>query len=342
MALESSRLSAETIAALLLEQYGLRAVSVEKTQLGSANCFLVSCREGDYFLKEFQSAYSPEDLTREVELCAFLRSRDFPAPRFLRTQGGAACCTHAGRAVSLQERIQGTAYGYEELPSRLLPCLAKTLGRLQRTLRGFPLPVQMGEEWLSGYDPEREAARYYRLLAQVSRSPEDPYREELMTDLQYKRELGLRCEAYRNAYADVTYTASHGDYQGCQVIWDGDSVRAVIDFSAAATLPAVWEVMRSFVQSARGSRETLLDAEGLCAYVRAYLQEAPLSRTDLRAMPYVYLFQLARSAYGYREYLTTDSEDRESLLRFAFWRTALCRELEAKAQSLSEALVRLQ
>ena len=71
------------------------------------------------------------------------------------------------------------------------------------------------------------------------------------------------------------------------------------------------------------------------------MKYAVLSETDLKAMPYVYLFQLARSKYGYKEYLTTDSEDREGLIRFAFWRTQMCREVEAKAKEIAEKLAEL-
>ena len=55
-------------------------------------------------------------------------------------------------------------------------------------------------------------------------------------------------------------------------------------------------------------------------------------------MPYVYLFQLARSKYGYPQYLTTDSEDREGLLQFAFWRTDICREIYRKAAKMQKVL----
>ena len=59
------------------------------------------------------------------------------------------------------------------------------------------------------------------------------------------------------------------------------------------------------------------------------------------AMPYVYLFQLARSKYGYPQYLNSDSEDKERLLQFAFWRTKMCREVEAKADMISNELLKL-
>ena len=59
------------------------------------------------------------------------------------------------------------------------------------------------------------------------------------------------------------------------------------------------------------------------------------------AMPYVYLFQLARSKYGYPQYLNSDSEDKEGLLQFAFWRTKMCREIEKNAESISNELIKL-
>ena len=64
----------------------------------------------------------------------------------------------------------------------------------------------------------------------------------------------------------------------------------------------------------------------------------PLTDIDLEAMPYVYLFQLARSRFGYIQYLTSESEDREGLIKFALWRTAICREVKEKATDMVTAL----
>jgi len=59
-------------------------------------------------------------------------------------------------------------------------------------------------------------------------------------------------------------------------------------------------------------------------------------------MPYVYLIQLCISQYGYKQYLLTDSENKEELLQFAFWRTAICRELDHKADEISEKLLQMR
>ena len=101
--------------------------------------------------------------------------------------------------------------------------------------------------------------------------------------------------------------------------------------------------MRSFVQSSNYCRTTAtVDIKAFCEYVREYLKYSPLTKTDMIAMPYVYLFQLARSKYGYPQYLNSDSEDREGLLQFAFWRTKMCREVEKNAEIISNELLKLQ
>ena len=118
-------------------------------------------------------------------------------------------------------------------------------------------------------------------------------------------------------------------------------MKAVIDFSSAAKLPAIWEIMRSYVQAGACQRGEAFDTADFARYVKEYMKYSPLTNRDLEAMPYVYLFQLSRSAYGYEEYLIDRTENRDALLAFAFWRTDICREIYKKADAISEALLQL-
>lgn len=87
------------------------------------------------------------------------------------------------------------------------------------------------------------------------------------------------------------------------------------------------------------SSSIIVDIDAFIEYVREYMKYAPLTEKDMCAMPYIYLFQLARSKFGYPQYLNTDSEDRKQLLKFASWRTDMCREIELKAEEISHKLI---
>lgn len=342
MALEKTTLTDAKIRALLSEHYGITAKELRRPAIGSANCYIIHTDGASVFLKEFQSGFSKEDIEREALLLEHLSRCGVPTARFIPTRRGGFVLTNENHPLALQEYIEGEAYTYDAFPHTALPSLARMLGTIHQALKDYPLPADMGTNWLKDYSPDEAAVFYDKLMLLAGSQADDRNILRLLGDLQYKKELAYRCEDYKQYFEGITYGGAHGDYQGCQVIGKDGEIRAVIDFSSARVLPLSWEIMRSFVQSGDVSRQTAtVDCETLCDYVREYLKVAPLTRRDLEAMPYVYLYQLARSRYGFRQHLTTDSEDREELLRFAFWRTEMCRYLEEHAKELSDALTHL-
>lgn len=343
MSLEKSVLTESVISDLLSNHYGIFPLSVNKLKLGTANCFQVYDGSRYYFLKEFQSDISEDEVVREAKLLDYLSEAEFPVTRFYKTLHNEFVIKYQNHILCLEEYIEGHTYGYNDLPLELLPKVGRMLGKLHQALKNYPLPIGMSDQWLGSISADRIIAKYDELI-QIAESKADADKlPQLMEDLRYKKQLAVRCEEYKKYYNGITYCSTHGDYQGCQLIWEQDEIKAVIDFSAAACLPVTWEIMRSFVQSSSLCRTSAtIDIPALCEYVREYMKFAPLTKNDMIAMPYVYLFQLAQSSYGYPQYLlNTDSEDREGLLRFAFWRTKMCREVERCANAITEELVKL-
>ncbi len=343
MSLEKTVLNETNISDLLFQHYGISPLSAKKLKLGTANCFQVYDGNRYYFLKEFQSDISEDEVVREAKLLDYLSAVEFPATRFYKTVHNEFVIKYQNHIVCLEEYIEGHTYGYNDLPLELLPKVGRMLGKLHRALNDYPLPFGMSDEWLTSISADSVIAKYDELIQIAENKADADKLPQLMEDLLYKKELAARCEEYKKYYNGITYCSTHGDFQGCQLIWEQKEIKAVIDFSAAACLPVTWEIMRSFVQSSCLCRTTAtIDVAALCDYVREYMKFSPLTKNDMIAMPYVYLFQLAQSRYGYPQYLlNSDSEDREGLLRFAFWRTKMCREVEKKAEEISNELVKL-
>ena len=339
MALEKTVLNDGIVSQLLAQHYGINFLSMEKMDLGSANCYRVYDGDQYYFLKEFQSSFLEEKIIQEAKLLEFLSAAGIPVASFYKTIQNSYLINYQGRVICLEKYIKGESYGYNDLPDYLLPQVGAMLGKLHFVLKDYTLPADMAEAWLEAYSSEKLIAQYDALIDIAKTSPEDPNAAQIVEDLQYKKQLAARCEEYKKYYNGITYCATHGDYQGCQLIFENNEIKAVIDFSSAACLPVTWEIMRSFVQSSNPStRKAAVDIPAFCSYVREYMRFSELKKADLLAMPYVYLFQLARSKFGYSQYLNSDSEDREQLLQFAFWRTQMCREVEKHAEEIAKEL----
>ncbi len=342
MALQRSVLNTERIQKLIKDYYNINILSVKKLKLGTANCYRISDETQTYFLKEFQKGFSKDDLAREANLTDFLIKNQFPTARFYRTIDNSVGFIYDDSLICLQEFVEGTTFGYNDFPKEMLPELAEKLGKMHQILRDYPLPTDMGEKWLKRVSSEAIIAGYEALIPVAEQRTNDSHRERILSDLKYKKKLVARSEEFKKHYKGITYLPTHGDYQGCQLVCENGHIKAVIDFSSACRLPVAWEIMRSYVQSSSICRtQAHIDIADFCEYVATYMRFSPLTSIDLASMPYVYLFQLCISKYGYPQYLKTDSEDREGLLQFAFWRTDICREIEEKAEEISRALVNL-
>ncbi len=342
MALEKSVLTDNIISDLLKQYYGLPFVSAQRLGLGTANCYRVFDGEKYYFLKEFQSSFLENNIIREAKLLEFLSDTDIPITKFYKTIQNNYVIKYQNHLICLEEYIEGEAYSYDDLPRHLLPRVGKMLGKLHCALKGYPLPVDMSDEWLTSFSSEKVIKEYDSLIEIAKILNRDENITQIIEDLEYKKQLAIRCENYKKYYNGITYCATHGDYQGCQMIFDDEKIKAIIDFSSACTLPVTWEIMRSYVQSSAQCRSNaVIDIDNFCSYVREYMKYSKLTKADMISMPYVYLFQLARSKYGYPQYLKTDSPDKDKLLQFAFWRTQMCREIEQKAEMISGELLKL-
>lgn len=338
MPLEKSVLDVEKISAILENEYGLHLVGCERLAAGSANCFKVTCKEGNFFFKEYQSGFTPETVETEAGIVEYLGARDFPVAGFVRMVNGRICTTYKDHVIGVQDYVEGQTH-QNDLPRPLLLESAKYLGKMHAILKDYPLAVDMDYGWAAGISKDAVARKFNALLIALDEDKSDPHYHKIREDLLFKKELAASIDGWKAYFKDVTFASTHGDYSACQLICDEKGIKAVIDFSSAKRLPAVWEIMRSYVQSGEVSRKgSNFDVSDFSIYVKEYMKYAPLTMRDLGAMPYIYLFQLAQSGYGYKEYLITKTENKEELLAFAFWRTDICREIYRKAEDISRTL----
>ena len=341
MPIQKTVLNDTLIYELLKKSYDLRVDNIEKLEIGTANCYKIQSESRTYFLKEYQQGFSESDIRREILLNDFLLSRAYPTAAFISDINGNKQSYINDRYIILQEFIEGKSYIDHNLPDEILFQAAELLGQTHEILCDHKMPVDMDMNWVKKFNAEKLSATYDFIMERAKEISDLEIRERIISDMIFKKDLLYIIKPYGVYFDKVTYKSSHGDYTAMQYLCSENTIKAVIDFASAKSLPAVWEIMRSYMQSASDTKNPNdFELDKFCEYVRGYLKLSALSRDDLKYMPYIYLYQLGRSGYGYKEYML-NTVNKEKLLKFALWRTDVCRMLVDKADKISNTLISL-
>ena len=341
MAVEKTALNNDIINILLLKEYNITTSNVEKLKIGSANCYKIISFNKIFFLKEFQARFNASDIDEEACLLDFLISNHFPTTNIIKTSNRKNYTIVENRIVYLQKYIDGTTFYSNTVPNEILFASAQLLGKLHTILKGYKrLKCEMNTMWYKQFNPSKSAESYQLLIDNVDITASD-LNIQIYNDLVFKQNLQNKIADYGEFLDSVSFGNTHGDYNCLQYICSDKQICGVIDFSTACYMPLCWEIMRSYVQSAPECKDgDYINIQQFIEYIKHYLYQSTLTKNDLRYMPYIYIYQLGRSKYGYKEFLS-DSENKEELLNFAFWRTNMCRYLELNVDKISEALSKI-
>ena len=168
----------------------------------------------------------------------------------------------------------------------------------------------------------------------------DKYKEQIVKDVNYKIEIckKIQEEFGFNIIKKLSMLNSHGDFCTQQLIYNDSQEPTIIDFEKAKRMPIVWEIMRSYCYTDEEVKDGNINVSNLVDYFKTFNEYIKLNEYDLKYASYVYLLQLISSTFGYKEYVK--DIEQEELLKFAFFRTNICRDLYDKKEEISKELLR--
>lgn len=316
--------------------YGLVVQAVERIDRGSADLYKLHVGGASYILKQFQPKFHADSILREVHVVQFLRQSGLAVPEYVPCRNGEFYFTQDGRIVILQKFIPGQVRAKSSSTEKELLDAARLLAQIVNALERYPyndlLPCDTAK-YGSAARLQKSRAAYVNMMAAAK--ADAAHGAAICRDLQDRIAMIDRVSD-AGAFVDlsaVTVKRSHGDYSVLQLLYNGDEIKAVLDFVNAGEVPIAWELIRSYSYADR-----TFSIPRLAAYVNEYRRYADLNTDDLRYMPYLYLGQLLGSTYGYKQYLQTGDK---ALLAFGQWRTEMCRYLMENAGEAAAELVRL-
>lgn len=301
----------------------------------SSECFHIITENGEYLFKDIEMIFMNHP-DKEPLINSILSENGVPVSKFYKTKEGEYLVEHLGHTFHLQSFIKGEILAANTAPEWFMEESAVMLGKIHKSLEGFPLLSNgIGEDFFRFVNPENAKASYKKSLEMALKYNE----KQNIIDIEYRIKLLEKIKDIKLEMDKFTYKNTHGDYFISQILCGENSINAIIDFTSACVHPACWELIRSYSYADPKCSYGNIDYDNLEKYIRNYMKYGKLNKYDIRMMPYLYYYQLAVCDY-FSQYYESGNSNKEVLCYYAHFSTLLCRWFEANVVELSNKLVR--
>lgn len=303
---ETGSTDPDAVSALLADAYDLTADRVERLPIGQGT---VNYRASIGGVAMFVKSYLPDtDLEAEragIELSAMAGTAGVPVARVLTSAAGNLIAAgRSGTAISVWEFVDGQTI-QTGLNAAQLAATGAALGQIHRTFAQLPAssgPAPQVLEWM-GFDPTDSQATIDRILAIIAdRAEPDTFDEAAETTLRERRADVGRIPALIAELPTLTAQVLHGDYSILNLMFNGDTLAAVVDFSPPDPFLIAYELGRiAFDPGSVTGRDDWIDAAA--TVIDGYLDTNPdVAPNDIHACARVAMIQLLTSLYGVKNH----------------------------------------
>ena len=333
--LENSVLNEKIIKKLVLENYDIEVVEVNRINRGSANIFNL---DNKYILKEFSSDREISSIEKEYDVIKHLDKKGLRVPTYVETKDKKCYIVYEERIIILQVYLEGYAMENNTGDYDKTIESATILGKLSLALEDYKLDSTYND-FASREELEKGIEKLSDLISKIKE--DNPYKDKIISDLNRRIEVSKELLDFNfEDLKKVTLKLCHGDYSVQQLIYNDNKETAVIDFETVRNMPIVWEIIRSYSYVDKECKDGEFNLNTFIEYVKEVMKYIELTEYDLKYMPYIYIFQLVSSTFGYKQY--NNDYSKTGLLDFALFRTNLCNYLYDNLEVISKELQKLK
>lgn len=266
---------------IIEENYGIKinGMRLLDSHFGT-DLYLAETEKGKFVVKTLPTYM--ENAKNEGAVTEFVSGKGIKTARFLKTRLNKYSLLAGERIVTVQEFIEGKAFGLNCAPDWFMDQSAELLGRIHTVLDGYGgLPLRFGKDFFTADNALQKKFEYEKELAAAEADTALLFTGQL----KHLKRIGEFCMDT----SKLTYANSHGDYHIGQAIVKDKEI-TVIDWSSACRLPVCLELATSFAFASPKCKGGEIDADGLKRYVERYSRHFSLSDYDIKMMPYVLYF----------------------------------------------------
>ena len=330
---------------VLASAYGLVVDRVSRIPIGegTVNVRARSVGGRELFVKVYPAGVDLGAERAAIGLSAVAGRAGVPVAVPVPDRDGHLLTVASGNAVSVWGWVPGRTLAADPTPARYQAAGA-ALGRLHAALAGLPAssgPAPQVEQWRHP-DVAALRLRIDGLLAEsadrIDRGLGDPFDVTAAETLTERRESLHHVPRLLADLPELSAQVLHGDYSAPNLLFDGDRLAAVVDFTPPDPFLVSYELGRIAFTPDTVTGD--LDWEDTAlAVVAAYVGTNPaVSPVDVRACARVTAVHLLASLYGVEDHYRTPGRFQDDLDRFWVRRHRTVAALLARLPVLEERL----
>lgn len=321
----------EFIKVAIKNNYDLDVDKIEKIGHSSTDCYVITCNHKKYFVKVFDKHKETSKIQQEYDLLKLLKENGFLVPEIIRAKNKEIYIGFREYSMFLEKFLSGYSCAELDISEDMLLKTATLLGKMHRLLNNKYDDENKEYYWTS---PNIEDERMFlnSVVEAISLEKEDESIRFLRVSVENKRNKLYRLNEMSTMFHGITYLMSHGDYSKRNLLCDSNDNIMIVDFSDSGVFSASCELIRSYFYSTESCKNgRVFDYDLFYTYIEAYSNEFRLNDKDIELMPYLFLYQIIISRYGYKEYL--QSKDKK-LIDYIKWKDDILFFLEHNADAI--------
>lgn len=282
-----TQLSADEIK-VLAGFFGIHeVVSFSPLEVGAANSSLyLITPDGNYVLSVCDGK-SPEDIGNLTQLLSYLEDNNFPTNRVIKSPDGSAVTSYQEKPVYLKRFIEGKVY--ENLNLSMLVQLGERIA----DLHGIPAPDYLPTAFPYGAD----------FFSEITSSNLNPQFNKWLE--RKKREITPIF------HFGLPRGLVHGDIFYDNVLFDGDSLTAVIDFEEASNYYLIFDLGMCAVGTCTEERRISLPK--IKALVDGYQSKRELSSLERESLQTFIMYGAAATSFWrFKQYNLVNPDESKS------------------------------
>lgn len=293
------------IAKILLSDFKIKVFGCKRIPDTSSKVYCLDTNKGMFALKEYPTEVALETIVFETEICSFLTLKGYTVPEHIQNISGMKIIPFGNHYFTVYPWILGVRQPFHSGTIRQSLQCAELYGRLVRSLEEFPVLLKKKEAFNRSDEAIDKSIREHEKILLIAE--DDSIRRDLRTKLEFLHKL--KAEKWKG-FECITWKNSHGDYNSYQILFEGEIVSGLLDFTSVRRMPVIYELFRSFLYIRRGFEDGLPDMREFAEYLRSYKKYESLNIYDIQFAVRCYYLRVLKTVFGYQQYIVNSENVR--------------------------------